>query len=88
MATLHLVNRTAALGDCLEAAADEDAVLLLEDGVFAAVVALAPERPLHALEADVRARGLANRLASQVSVVDDAGFVRLVEQHQPVVSWR
>ncbi|HEX7034615.1 MAG TPA: sulfurtransferase complex subunit TusB [Pseudomonadales bacterium] len=88
MAVLHLVNRAAALDACLAAARDEDAVLLLEDGVYAAVAALAPARPLHALEPDVRARGLSARLADHVTVVDDAAFVRLVEQHQPVVSWR
>lgn len=88
MPTLHLVNKQSALAACLAVAAAEDAVLLLEDGVYAGVPALAPERPLHALAADVTARGIANRLAEQVRVIDDAGFVSLVEVHQPVVTWR
>lgn len=88
MAVLHLVNRASALADCLTVAAADDAVLLLQDGVYAAVAAQAPPRPLHALEPDVRARGLAARLGGHVTVVDDAGFVALVEAHQPVVSWR
>jgi tRNA 2-thiouridine synthesizing protein B len=88
MTVLHLVNRPAALPACLAAAADQDVVLLLEDGVYAAVAALAPDRPLHALEPDVQARGLDLRLAGNVTVISDAGFVTLVETHQPVVTWR
>ena len=88
MATLHLVNKERALRPCLEVAAGDDAVLLLEDGVYAAVGVMAPERPLHALEPDVRARGLRDRLAGHVVVVTDVQFVALVENHRPVVTWR
>lgn len=88
MPALHLVNRASALAACLSVAADDDAVLLLEDGVYAAAAGTSPERPLHALEPDVRARGLAGRLAGNTTVVSDAGFVTLVEAHQPVVTWR
>lgn len=88
MSALHLVNRTQALAACLAVAAEDDAVLLLQDGVYAGVPVLAPERPLHALEPDVHARGLDGRLSGHVEVVSDAGFVALVEAHQPVVTWR
>lgn len=88
MSTLHLVNKRAALGACLQAAAENDAIILLEDGVFAAVSVLAPQRPVYALEPDVLARGLGGRVAATVRLVDDAGFVALVERHQPVVTWR
>ncbi len=74
----------------------DDAILLLEDGVYAGIAAgmaagmaaHAPPRPLHALEPDVRARGLQDRLGPGVTVISDAGFVRLVERHQPIVTWR
>lgn len=88
MATLHLVNHADVLGDCLALAGPEDAVLLLENGVYAAVAGQAPQRHLHALEVDVRSRGIAGRLAEQVEVIGDAGFVALVEAHKPVVTWR
>lgn len=88
MAVLHLVNHAGALADCLRMATADDAVLLLENGVYAAVEGAAPARPLHALALDVTARGLDGRLASNVAVVDDAGFVVLVENHQPIVTWR
>jgi tRNA 2-thiouridine synthesizing protein B len=88
MATLHLVNKAAALQSCLRVAAADDVILLLEDGVYAAVGEHAPERTTHALEVDVTARGLHGRLAPQIVVTSDAGFVALVEAHHPVVTWR
>lgn len=88
MAALHLVNKAAALKPCLSVAEAEDAVLLLEDGVYGAVAAQAPPRPLHVLEPDVTARGLADRLGKQTTLASDADFVALVETHHPVVTWR
>jgi tRNA 2-thiouridine synthesizing protein B len=88
MSILHLVNRASALAACLTAAADDDAILLLEDGVYAAIEGLAPPRRLQALRPDVAARGLGDRLAAQVELASDEDFVRLVESHQPIVTWR
>jgi tRNA 2-thiouridine synthesizing protein B len=88
MGALHLVNRGAALVNCLRVATADDAILLLEDGVYAAVAGLAPARPMHALEVDVLARGLEHRLAPSVSLASDEAFVTLVEAHQPIVTWR
>lgn len=88
MRTLHLVNHAAALDHCLALAGPEDAILLLENGVYAAVAGQAPDRRLHALEVDVRARGLCDRIVGHVDVIDDAGFVALVAAHKPVVTWR
>ncbi len=88
MGTLHLVNHPDALGGCLAVAGVDDEILLLENGVYAAIAGQAPDRPLHALEVDVRARGIGARLAGQVDVISDAGFVVLVERHSPVVTWR
>ncbi|NIP15593.1 MAG: sulfurtransferase complex subunit TusB [Pseudomonadales bacterium] len=87
MATLHLVNHPSALPSCLEAARDGDTILLLEDGVYAAASG-APERPLHAIDIDVTARGLAERLHENVTLASYQEFVQLVENHQPIVSWR
>jgi tRNA 2-thiouridine synthesizing protein B len=87
MATLHLVNRPSALASCLETARDEDTILLLEDGVYAAA-ASDVDRPLHAIDVDVMARGLSRRLRENVTLASYDDFVRLVEDHQPVVSWR
>jgi tRNA 2-thiouridine synthesizing protein B len=88
MAALHLVNKASALQACLRVADSEDAILLLEDGVYAAASGVAIERTLHALEVDVAARGLQARLTGDVQLISDATFVALVERHQPIVTWR
>ena len=97
MTTLHLVARSPARSDALEAClrsmAPGDALLLIEDGVYAALAAL-PDPPAlpgdgacHALEEDVRARGLSERLRSGVTLVDYSGFVELVTAHERTLSW-
>lgn len=89
MAALHLVNRSRALADCLQIAAPDDTILLIEDAVFRATAALAPPgRALLALQPDVSARGLTGRLAATVTCIDDADFVQRVVDHQPIVTWR
>lgn len=88
MAALHLVNKARGLASCLEVAAPEDTILLLEDGVYAGISAAAPARLLCALAVDVKARGLGNRLGGNVSLVSDAEFVALAVDHEPIVSWR
>jgi tRNA 2-thiouridine synthesizing protein B len=86
MATLHLVNHAGVLDACLQRAHVSDAVLLIEDGVYAATRPLS--RPVFVLKLDVQARGLMSRLCDEASLVDDAGFVDLVAGHQPIVTWR
>lgn len=86
MATLHIVNRASALASCLTLAGPQDAVLLIEDGVYAGVVPAS--RQLLALEDDVAARGLLDRMSESVRLVSYAGFVDLVVDHQPIASWR
>ena len=88
MPTLHVINKTKALTGCLAIAGANDALLLIEDGVYAGTEARSPQRPLYALAADVIARGLSERLAPSVTVINDAGFVALAVDHQPIVSWR
>lgn len=96
MATLHLINRSPARSDalaaCLRVLAAEDALLLIEDGVYAAVEDAAAAAALtghvcHALAADVAARGLQRHLARDVRVIDESGFVALAAQCDRVMSW-
>lgn len=68
---------------------EQDAVLLMQDGVIAAI---APSKhvselqktgaQLYVLEADVNARGLQNLISVAVSKVSYQGFVRLTEAHK------
>ena len=103
---LHTVNKSvfdnSALGDCLRVVATNDAVLLIENGVYGALNSSQSE-PTHvesilelsaagtrfyALQADCQARGLADSaLLSAVQITDDAGFVALAAEASAIQSW-
>ena len=97
---LHTVNKSpfehSAFETCLKFARQGSAVLLLEDGVYAAasdtVVSKQVQEALrrvsiYALKPDVEARGMQNRVMNGVRLVDYAGFVDLVAEHNAVQSW-
>ena len=97
---LHIVNKSPlernALDSCLAAAQPGAAVLLIEDGVYAATRGTAAESKLRAASAhveiyvlapDLEARGMAQSLAEGVKPIDYAGFVELVVQHKNCQSW-
>ncbi|MDH4060876.1 MAG: sulfurtransferase complex subunit TusB [Aquincola sp.] len=97
---LHIVNKshrqTASLESALRLARDGDALLLIEDGVYAATaggavmagIASAVDRlKIYALQPDLEARGMAGALVAGVAAVDYAGFVDLVVEHPTSQSW-
>jgi tRNA 2-thiouridine synthesizing protein B len=97
---LHTVNKSPfehrALESCLKFARPGSAVLLIEDGVYAAARDTAVARLLqeaqksvsiYALKPDVEARGMQNRVMDGVRLVDYGGFVDLVAEHNAVQSW-
>lgn len=97
---LHIVNRSPterdAFASCLRHAQDGAAVLLIEDGVYAALSgttatplltdALA-RLTVYALQPDVDARGLRDRIAPGIKLVDYDGFVELITTHSASQSW-
>ncbi len=97
MPMLHLVNKSPYESNNLDTAAglmqDGDALLLIEDGVYAAVkggkaASKINGRSVSVLGPDLAARGIAeDKLAGGVTVVDYAGFVDLVESNDKVQSW-
>lgn len=95
MTTLHLINKSPhssdALEACLRVIAADDAILLIEDGVYAAMAGSESARALadvgFALKADLEARGLQARLAAGIGTVDDGGFVELCTRCDRVMSW-
>ena len=100
MTMLHTVNKSPfdnrALETCLRFARQGSAVLLIEDGVYAAArdTAIAGKVKealktvaVYALKPDVEARGMQNRVMDGVRLVDYDGFVDLVAQHNAVQSW-
>ncbi len=94
---LHLINAQpdalAAYQHCCLSLAEGDVILLLEDGVYAALPAYSsrfrelPAETLFALQPDVEARGITALLSNTVKQVDDAGFVALCCAHEKVISW-
>ncbi len=97
---LHIVNKSPlernTLDSCLAVAQPGAAVLLIEDGVYAATRGNAAEARLRAalanleiyvLAPDLEARGMAQSLAEGVKQVDYAGFVELVVRHKNCQSW-
>jgi tRNA 2-thiouridine synthesizing protein B len=94
---LHTVNKKGeALLRCLSLLADADALLLIEDGVYAAQdtsgnVALwqqhAGTMRCFVLESDVAARGITDNLLPHFDVVTWQQFVALTLEYDKVVSW-
>ena len=97
---LHTVNKSPfenrTLETCLRFARQGSAVLLIEDGVYAAARGTAVSTqvqeamksvPIYALKPDVEARGMQNRVMDGVRLVDYGGFVDLVAEHDAVQSW-
>jgi len=67
MPTLYIVNHPEALASCLEIAATDDSVLLIEDGVHQATED--QPRDIIALQEDIASRNL-NTLGRNVSTTD------------------
>jgi tRNA 2-thiouridine synthesizing protein B len=98
---LHIVNRSPTEGNslatCLRLARPGDAVLMIEDGVCAALggtalasrmAARAAELEFYVLGPDIVARGLADQaLIGGVEQVDYQGFVELVAKCGLTQSW-
>ena len=97
---LHIVNKspfqTSAFDSCLRLAQAGSALLLIEDGVYAATAGSAAEPRLrdacarlqvYALRPDMDARGVAAKAAEGVTLIDYAGFVDLAVAHPTSQSW-
>jgi tRNA 2-thiouridine synthesizing protein B len=96
---LNIVNKSPldrnTLQSCLDAQTG-GAILLIEDGVYAATKGNAFEAKLkgaqgtykvYALGPDLDARGVGDRVMDGVTVVDYAGFVDLVAEFKTCQSW-
>lgn len=73
---------------------DNDTVLVIEDGTYAALSAntslfsgLPESCKLFALEPDVNARGLTDKLSTRFTLATDEQFVELSCKMNKVVSW-
>jgi tRNA 2-thiouridine synthesizing protein B len=94
---LHLVNKSPyernSLDTCVGYVRDGDSLLLIEDGVFAAMKGGKACEKLAGLDVavlgeDLKARGISEeKLVDGVTVIDYAGFVDLTVAKDNVQSW-
>ena len=101
MSMLHTVNKSpfekTTLDSCLRFAQEGSSILLLEDGVYAAMRGAATEDQMIAagnrhrifvLGPDLKARGLTEEnVIEGIETVDYEGFVDLTVSHDNVQSW-
>ncbi len=96
---LHTVNKSPfernTLASCVANIDDTGIILLIEDGVLGAtnstksslIEVLVKAGRVYALQADLEARGVANKVMDGVQLVDYKGFVKLVVEHEASASW-
>lgn len=98
---LHLINKSPternSLDSCLRLAQPGSAILLIEDGVYAAlakalhaekITSRMDELSFYVLGPDVAARGLNDvPLIEDITIVDYEGFVDLVTENDVSQSW-
>lgn len=98
---LHTVNKSPfernTLDSCLRLARKDSGILLIEDGVYAALrdssvserlAGRIGDLKLYVLGPDIEARGLGEKpLIDGIEVVDYGGFVELVAGHDVVQAW-
>ena len=97
---LHTVNKSpfgnGSLETCLKMAVSGSTVLLIEDGVYAALQGSAASAAVQkamesvtvaALAPDLEARGIADKVIDGIKLVDYSGFVDLACEHDKVSAW-
>ncbi|MBF0470077.1 MAG: sulfurtransferase complex subunit TusB [Gammaproteobacteria bacterium] len=97
---LHIVNKSPfeknSLQSCLSCAKEGSTILLIEDGVYGvlknsavsdAITGAMKGMTICALEADVKARGIADKVIDGVKLVDYNGFVDLTCDNEKLQSW-
>lgn len=101
MSILHTINKSPfthnTLMSCIAVCADNDGILLIEDGVFGAIQGVPGEQkllllnqqgiPIYALSHDIKARALEQKIANYIQLVTYDDFVRLTLQFNCIQSW-
>ncbi|MDV6254143.1 sulfurtransferase complex subunit TusB [Vibrio sp. EA2] len=89
---LHIIKTVSALESAVAMFSEQDDILLMEDAVYAAN----PQHPafhhvknatVFALESDIQARGMGNRISPSVTIVSYTGFVNLTVKQEKSLTW-
>ncbi|TFH89634.1 sulfurtransferase complex subunit TusB [Vibrio ouci] len=89
---LHIVKNIQALAEVVTAFSDGDSLILIEQAVFAANPQHKAYRQIQGLDisvlvSDAKARGIENRISSNIALIDYDGFVELTVTHTNSVTW-
>lgn len=96
---LHTINKSpfnsSTFVDCLSSLEGRHVILLIEDGVYASLtgsssvdeIAKRDDIEFYALESDIVARGILEKIAPEITLTDYSGFVKLVTECSTVQSW-
>ena len=82
---LHTINKPSALSLCRHLISNEDLVVLLEEGVYLGEESLPGK--VHAIMADLVARGMDSKLAPEITRINYSDFVALATEADKVCSW-
>jgi tRNA 2-thiouridine synthesizing protein B len=81
---LYIINKSSLPTDAFCLIKTDDVILLIEDGVY--INNLNMTENSYALKSDVIARGLLDKISSQIKLIDYEGFVELAIQHYPIIN--
>jgi tRNA 2-thiouridine synthesizing protein B len=89
---LHIVKNIQALEEVVSVFSDGDSLILIEQAVFAANPQHKAYRQIQGLDiavlvSDAKARGIENRISSNIALIDYDGFVELTVTHTNSVTW-
>ena len=98
---LHTVNKSPfeknSLETCLRLAEDNSSILLIEDGVYAAlkntsfessIISAQKASKFYVLGPDLKARGLdKSSLISNIEIIDHKEFVKLTVENDKIQNW-
>ncbi|MEX0603852.1 MAG: sulfurtransferase complex subunit TusB [Marinobacter sp.] len=90
MLTLHIINKAPdhpRFLACLEALAEDDTLVLMENAVMALVFKTLSLPSCYALQPDVSARALSEVSIPGVKTINYPDLVALTETHQRIVNW-
>ncbi|PSW19200.1 sulfurtransferase complex subunit TusB [Photobacterium sanctipauli] len=95
---LHIISsspyQTQAFQQCVPLVTENDAILLIQDAVIAAVGQNSAFEAIkntgvkiYLLAADLTARGLGERVCADAEIIDYKGFVSLTVTHETQMKW-
>ncbi len=90
---LHIIKTIPALQDARLFISQTDAILLIEDSVYASIpqhkdyLKASEQCSTYVLDADAKARGIEGRISPSITVVDYAKFVELTVEHSHSMTW-